>query len=258
MNLKKQNILKLILIPLSVIAFCYASLWLYYAFEMRKLVERLAVEDKIYFTQDNFGISGFPGFPVMTYAGEVRKGDFKITTPSLKITGFVLPAQPVHIEFPEGFILSDTRNERLFTLDYAALETDIPVPVPKSLKEKDLQAWQEKGGFIKVHNLSLKANGLVFDAQGEASLTSNLQPEFDAKTYLEGFPEFLDYLFIDGYITEQEQRFMNSAYKIVALLKSRPDQKGIHVSLSLKNNMLYIEGVKIAKIPHIHWERDRL
>ncbi|MDE2574826.1 MAG: DUF2125 domain-containing protein [Rhodospirillales bacterium] len=115
------------------------------------------------------------------------------------------------------------------------------------------RAWRAAGGRLAVRRLALTWGRLDLTAQATLGLDAALQPEGSGEVVLADPAALLDALAAGHAITPQAE----ATARVVVGLLAPPPKPGVtpdlHLPLTLKDHLLTVGGVPVARLPDWHW-----
>lgn len=114
-------------------------------------------------------------------------------------------------------------------------------------------AWRTSGGALQIRDLRLNWGPLDLTASGTLALDENLQLQGEGTAHAVGYADTLDALATHAVLTRAAA---TAAKAVLSLLASYPANGGapsVDVPLTLKNGILAMHQVPLARLPQIVW-----
>ncbi|WP_020590924.1 DUF2125 domain-containing protein [Kiloniella laminariae] len=128
------------------------------------------------------------------------------------------------------------------------LETTLYGDIPKAKLDKALHLWRDTGGFLSLHDASLRWGPLLVDARGELTLDNRLRPEGKLDSRIEG---------ADGVVEQMEKSDLLSkgqsfGIKLSLAALGKTNSRGRHeinVPLLLQDGWLSLGPIALFPLP---------
>jgi len=135
-------------------------------------------------------------------------------------------------------------------IEQISLDTEIHGPVPSTLKGSGVAAWQAGGGRIDIKNGGLHWGQISVTSKGMFALDSELQPEGELESVIEGQDRLIEAVAASGRMSAQNAKMMLKLFT-----KPAPEGgDGVVLSLRLQQHHAYLGPLDLGSIPPIHWE----
>ncbi len=241
-----------------VLCLAYTGAWYYIKNIIEEEIDFVyeqAVQEDYAFIGDRPVVSGFPGPYNIHWKGVLYGPDnLRVEIPSLHITGWPLPLQPVVIEMPEGIRIEHAGMMEF--LDHFLLEFISPKDFPSPVTESTIRKWQQKKGNIRLKRLMFSKDLIRVQGSGTFSLDNNLQLLADLDYRIYGFETLLS--------TLKEQNNLSGmrlmlAYKLTdTLSKTDPEtaERFVDIPVKIQNRKLYLGPILAGHLSALHWPSD--
>ncbi|WP_417452734.1 DUF2125 domain-containing protein [Kiloniella sp.] len=122
--------------------------------------------------------------------------------------------------------------------------------VPKAKLKKALHIWRDTGGFLSLHDMSLRWGPLLLDARGKIAVDNLLRPSGNLDSRIEGAGAVVKKLEKTGLINKGQ----SFGIKLSLAALGKTNERGRHeieVPLIMKDGWLSIGPVTLLKLPPI-------
>jgi hypothetical protein len=182
---------------------------------------------------------GFPGAPTLSIQGKFYASQQPISISNIKITSYFFPG-------------SNLKLEALFES-----KTEIN-KATKAGRFKTLTLWRDKGEKIHINNYVLNFEEFTASGNGEFSLDNSLQVQGELSSKLYKTERLLNLLEQEG---ELDSNHLKIAKAIISNLEKKDKETGeifLPVTISIKNQTLFLGPLKVLETPHLKWEPEDL
>ncbi|WP_120497826.1 DUF2125 domain-containing protein [Kiloniella sp. EL199] len=122
--------------------------------------------------------------------------------------------------------------------------------VPKAKLKKALHIWRDTGGFLSLHDMSLRWGPLLMDARGKITIDNLLRPSGNLDSRIEGAGAVVKKLEKTGLINKGQ----SFGIKLSLAALGKTNERGRHeinVPLIMKDGWLSIGPVTLLRLPPI-------
>lgn len=253
----KKNLPWLVALIVLVVG-AYIGLWVYSHQWLEREIDRVyaeAADGDIKFLGPKPEVRGFPFVPEIYYTGGFQSGDLTVTFPEFILRGYPIPGLSFTADFPQGVALGGgLYDPSLWVLDNVWAKIAVPARVPSDYTLENMQAWQQSGGKIDVRDYKVAKGALESVGHGILQLDDNLQPDFYVETTMTGHEVFVQDLMHAQLIEHLPAAILTGMLNSLARIDEDTGEKEVFVSLGIKNRILSVGPVQVARIPEIVWD----
>ncbi|MFD2204434.1 DUF2125 domain-containing protein [Kiloniella antarctica] len=120
--------------------------------------------------------------------------------------------------------------------------------VPKDKIRKSLHIWRDTGGFLALHDASMRWGPLLIDARGKVALDNRLRPLGKLESRIEGADEVVSQLEKNGLINKGQ----SFGIKLSLAALGRTNSRGRHeieAPLVMRDGWLSVGPITLFKLP---------
>ena len=258
---KGSGLIRGMLALVLIVFIAYSGYWLWYANVLNERIaehiEELQAQNIVF--ENAPRVSGYPLFHAITYRGKVSTPSHIFHVPALRVSGITLPDQMLQIEAPAGFGWSDRSQQGdvqtppQYHIDDALLQITLPPDFPGNMNPQSVALWNESGPELILHQFYLKRDPLLIRAKGAFHLDDNLQPTGQIVFESRGHGQLIKMMSNEGYLNSQDNIVIQATLSGFSKTDAETGEKVLHLSLEIKNNVLFIGPIRIMPVPPVNW-----
>ncbi|WP_419903680.1 DUF2125 domain-containing protein [Kiloniella sp.] len=122
--------------------------------------------------------------------------------------------------------------------------------IPKDKIRKALHIWRDTGGFLALHDASLRWGPMLIDARGKLALDNRLRPAGKLESRIEGADEVVKQLEKNGLINKGQSFGIKLSLAALGKTNSRGRHE-IEAPLIMKDGWLSVGPISLLKLPSV-------
>lgn len=256
--MKYDRVLKATFFAIAFVFLVYSAFWLVLSHFVNKELQKLAgssASQGLYFENAIPPLRGYPFIPTLSYTGEIYFANVKMIVPEMTIKGYFIPGTGVTVDFPYGFAVDRTPYPALANADSFKARFVMPSDVPRSNRQQDIFAWQQKVGAITIRSFHARKGDLQLKGDGFIGLDRGLQPRVKLQTQIRGYEELVNALRKEGIVAEKDAKAALIVMKGISTLDPLTQERVLDIPFEIQANTIFLGPVPVARHGPIQWGR---
>jgi len=253
--LKALGIMFLLAVGLFILL--YTSAWFAITKRADAYIALIWASPDFTFSSSPPTLSGFPLAPEFDYSGIIQdRNGFRLELPNLYYSGFPLNGQQQYLEAKNGLTLSAPFLENIIHIDYAAMQFRVPYHVPARFHAEDLEKWRDRNEPLQITKFVIQYKKASILGMGNLTLDDNLQIKGDFAIRLLGGEDILNEM--GNKMSSQNLAMIQSFYNALSQYDEETKTRYFETTLRVQNNGVYFGPLRIATLPRISWEGQKV